>query len=146
MTDTRDHIVSELVGSRFAFAVDAVAAWHELRERYLLVTDPEPLPDGEREVLARISSYADVTGLALNLAALLRVAWAAKHSDALSEDDLIDALWGASELAGLIARLDHVREDVDHRLKLADLAEMAAGKPARRRRSERHDEKRKAEA
>ncbi len=145
MTDTRDHILSELVGSRFAFAVDAVAAWHELRERYLLVTDPEPLPDDEREVLARISSYADVTGLALNLAALLRVAWAAKHSDALSEDDLIDALWGASELAGLIARLDEVREDVDHRLKLADLAEAAAGgKPTRRRGRGRHDDKREA--
>ena len=134
-------------GIPFRSAVDALSRWYELRERHHRLFEPTPLPPEERRELEAVRGFLDASGKATSLQGAINALWVAVSSGELLRSDLMETLALLGEAAALVAEVAYTAEEIDYRLHLADLAEATAGgKPARRRRSERHDDKRKAEA
>ncbi len=145
MTDV--HTSSPEQGIPFRSAVDALSRWYELRERHHRICEPTPLAPEERLGMQEVRNFLDASSKATSLQGAINALWVAAASGELMHADLMETLALLGEAAALVAEVAYVAEEIDHRLHLADLAEATAGgKPARRRRSERHDDKRKAEA
>ena len=142
MTDVRSSSPEQ--GIPFRSAVDALSRWYELRERHHRLFEPTPLPPEERRELEAARGLLDGPGKAASLQGAINALWVAVSSGELSHADLMETLALLGEAAALMAKVVHAAEEIDYRLHLAEAT--AAGKPARRRRSERHDDKRKAEA